>query len=123
MKTMDIANELVGLCRQGKNQDALNKLFAEDIVSVEAGAPPGMQRETKGLAAVKAKGEWWRANHEIHSANVTGPWPHDDRFVVGFQYEVTIKASGQRMKMDEVGLYTVKSGKIVREEFFYSMGG
>jgi ketosteroid isomerase-like protein len=123
MKTMDIANELVGLCRQGKNQDALNKLFAEDIVSVEAGAPPGMQRETKGLAAVKAKGEWWRANHEIHSANVTGPWPHDDRFVVGFQYEVTIKASGQRMKMDEVGLYTVKNGKIVREEFFYSMGG
>ena len=26
-----------------------------------------------------------------------------------------------KMKMDEVGLYTVKNGKIVREEFFYSM--
>jgi ketosteroid isomerase-like protein len=123
MKTMDIANELVALCRQGKNLDALNKLFAEDIVSVEAGAPPGMQRETKGLAAVKAKGEWWTANHEIHSANVSGPWPHDDRFVVGFQYDVTLKTTGQRMKLDEVGLYTVKNGKIVREEFFYSMGG
>jgi ketosteroid isomerase-like protein len=123
MKTMEIANELVALCRQGKNHDALNKLFAEDIVSVEAGAPPGMQRETKGLAGVKAKGEWWSANHEVHSANVSGPWPHDDRFVVGFQYEVTNKPSGQRMKMDEVGLYTVKDGKIVREEFFYSMGG
>jgi len=24
--------------------------------------------------------------------------------------------------MDEVGLYTVENGKIVREEFFYSMG-
>lgn len=123
MKTMDIANELVALCRQGKNQDALNKLFADDIVSVEAGAPPGMQRESKGLAAVRAKGEWWTANHEIHSANITGPWPHDDRFVVGFQFEVTNKPSGQRMKLDEVGLYTVKDGKIAREEFFYSMGG
>jgi len=25
--------------------------------------------------------------------------------------------------MDEVGLYTVKNGKIVREEFFYDMAG
>lgn len=107
----------------GKNHEALNKLFADNIVSVEAGAPPGMQRETNGLAAVKAKGEWWIANHEIHSASVSGPWPHDNRFVVGFQYEVTNKPSGQRMKLDEVGLYTVMDGKIVREEFFYSMGG
>jgi ketosteroid isomerase-like protein len=119
---MEIANKLVALCSQGKNLDALNTLFADDVLSVEAGAPPGMQREAKGLAAVKAKGEWWLANHEVHAANVTGPWPHDDRFVVGFQFEVTNKPSGRRMKLDEVGLYTVKDGKIVREEFFYSMG-
>jgi hypothetical protein len=29
------------------------------------------------------------------------------------------KPSGKRMKMDEVGLYTVCNEKIVREEFFY----
>ena len=48
-----------------------------------------------------------------------GPLAHGDRFVVGFQYDVTNKPSGKRMKMDEVGLYTVRNGKIVREEFFY----
>jgi ketosteroid isomerase-like protein len=120
MNTMEIGKKLVELCKQGKNLDALNTLFAADVVSVEAGAPPGMQREAKGLAAVKAKGEWWVANHEVHSASVTGPWPHDDRFIVGFQYDVTNKPSGRRMKMDEVGLYTVSNGKIVREEFFYA---
>jgi ketosteroid isomerase-like protein len=122
MSTMDIAKKLVDLCRQGKNAEALNTLFADDVVSVEAGVPPGMEREARGLSAVKAKGEWWVANHEIHSASVTGPWPHDDRFVVGFQYDVTNKPSGQRMKIDEVGLYYLRNGKIVREEFFYSMG-
>jgi ketosteroid isomerase-like protein len=122
MKTMEIAKKLVDLCRQGKNMEALNTLFADDVVSVEAGVPPGMQREAKGLAAVKAKSEWWVANHEIHSASVTGPWPHDERFIVGFQYDVTNKPSGQRMKLDEVGLYFVRDGKIVREEFFYDMG-
>lgn len=82
----------------------------------------GVQQEAKGLAALKGKGEWWLANHEIHSASVTGPWPHGDRFVVGFQYDVTNKPSGKRMKMDEVGLYSVRNGKIVREEFFYDTG-
>ena len=103
--------------------EALDTLFAQDAVSVETGAPPGMQREAKGLAAIKAKGEWWIANHEVHSAAMTGPWPHDDRFIVGFQYDITNKPSGNRMKMNEVGLFTVKNGKIVREEFFYDMGG
>lgn len=123
MKTMEIARKMVELCREGKNAEALDTLFASDVVSVEAGMPPGMDREARGLAAVKAKGEWWRANHEIHSATLTGPWPHDDKFIVGFNYDITNKPSGQRMTMDEVGLYSVKDGKIVREEFFYDMGG
>ena len=119
MNTMEIGKKLVALCSQGKNMEALDTLFADDVVSVEAVAMPGMQQEAQGLAAVKGKGEWWLANHEIHSASVTGPWPHGDRFVVGFQYDVTNKPSGKRMKMDEVGLYSVRNGKIVREEFFY----
>ncbi|QCB47596.1 nuclear transport factor 2 family protein [Hydrogenophaga sp. PAMC20947] len=121
MNTMEIASKLVELCRQGKNTEALETLYADDVVSVEAGVPPGMEREAKGLDAVKGKGKWWEDNHEVHSATVTGPWPHDDRFVVGFQIDVTHKPSGQRMKMDEVGLYQVRDGKIVREEFFYDM--
>ena len=122
MKTMEIAKKLVELCRVGKNAEAVDTLFSSDVVSVEAAMPPGMNREAKGIDAVRAKGEWWRANHEVHSASITGPWPHDDKFVVGFQYDVTNKPSGNRMKMDEVGLYYVRDGKIVREEFFYDMG-
>jgi hypothetical protein len=100
MNTIEIAKKLVELCKQGKNMDALDILFADDVVSVEAVEIPSVQQEIKGLAAVKGKGEWWLANHENHSASVTDPWPHEDRFVVGFQYDVTNKPSGKRMKMD-----------------------
>ncbi len=62
-------------------------------------------------------------NRGAAAHSVTGPWPHGDRFVVGFQYDVTNRPSGKRMKMNEVGLYTIRGGKIVREEFFYDMGG
>ena len=33
--------------------------------------------------------------------------------------DVTVKETGARMTMDEIGVYTVKNGKIVEERFFY----
>jgi ketosteroid isomerase-like protein len=121
MTTIEIANKLVELCRQGRNDEALKTLFAPDAVSVEAMPTSGMPQEQKGIDAIRKKGEWWISNHEVHSASVTGPWPHGDRFIVGFAWEVTHKPSGERIKMDEAALYTVRDGRIVREEFFYGM--
>ncbi len=122
MTTMEIAKKLADLCREGKNLQALDTLYADDVVSIEAAAMPGGPKEVKGLAAVKGKNQWWLDNNELHSFNVTGPWPHDDRFIIGFQIDVTEKASGRRMKMEEAGLYHVRDGKIVKEEFFYDAG-
>lgn len=122
MKTMDVAQKLVELCKQGKNLDAINSLYAEDVVSVEAAAMGGQPRELRGLATVRKKSEDWRAMNEVHAASVEGPWPHDDKFIVRFSYDITNKHMNQRMKMDETALYWVKDGKIVREEFFYHMG-
>ena len=122
MTTQEVADKLVDFCRRGKSEEALDTLYAQDAVSVEAMAMPGAQQEVRGLEAIRAKSQWWQSNHEIHSASVTGPWPHGNRFVVGFQIDVTNKPSGRRMQMDEVGLYTVEQGKIIREEFFYPTG-
>ena len=116
--TAEVANKYVSLCQAGKNEEALKTLFADDAVSVEAAAMPGMPQEARGIAAIKAKGEWWSNNHEIHSASVWGPWPHGDRFIVGFRFDVTNKPSGKRMQMEEAALLTVRDGKIAREEFF-----
>lgn len=120
--TLEVGKKLVELCKAGKNHDAITALYAEDVVAVEAGAPPGKSRESKGRAAVLEKAKWWDDNHTVHSAKVEGPWPHDDKFIVHFTYDVTMKPTGQRFQMDEAGLYWVKDGKVVREEFFYSMG-
>ncbi len=91
-------------------------------VSVEAGGPPGADLVATGLAAIRAKGEWWYNNHEVHKGEVFGPYPNGDRFAVRFAFDITNKPSGKRMQMDEVGLFTVENGKITREEFFYQVG-
>jgi hypothetical protein len=121
MTTLELGTKLVELCKAGNNHQALETLYSPDVVSVEAGAPPGKDRETRGLAGVIGKSKWWTENHEIHSHSVAGPWPHDDRFIVQFTYDVTFKPASKRFTMAEAALYTVKDGKIVREEFFYTM--
>jgi len=122
MSTMEVAKKYVELCQKNAHHEILETLFSKDAVSLEAGAPPGQSPEVKGVAAIAEKGKKWFADHEVHSAKVEGPWPNGDRFICRFIYDVTNKPSGQRFTMDEGALFTVESGKIVREEFFYSMG-
>jgi hypothetical protein len=121
MTTQEIANKLVSLCSQGKFDAAGEELYSPDIVSMEAGAPPGMSRESKGIEAVKAKGDWWVANHEVHSVNVEGPLVAGSHFAVTFKLDVTFKPQSKRFTMEEVAVYKVADGKIVYEEFFYNM--
>jgi hypothetical protein len=121
MNTQEVANTLVKLCAAGKLEEAAETLYSPDIVSVEAGAPPGESREAKGIAAVKAKGEYWTKNHEIHSFKVEGPLVAGSHFAVVFKIDATFKPQSRRFQMDEVAVYKVAQGKIVHEEFFYSM--
>jgi len=121
MTTQEAADSLVKFCSQGKFHEAAQALYSPDIVSVEPGAPPGQSREAKGLPAVMAKGEWWTANHEVHSATVAGPLVAGSHFTVTFKLDVTFKPENRRFTMEEVALFKVANGKIVYEEFFYNM--
>jgi ketosteroid isomerase-like protein len=123
MTTQEIGKRYVALCQAGKNDVCLDELYAKDAVSVEAAAMPGTDKTVKGLDALRAKSKTWNESNVVHTAEVAGPFPNDNRFAVRFNFEVTNKPSGRRMKMDEIGLFTVENGKITREEFFYSTEG
>lgn len=122
MTTLEVGKKLVEMCKQGKDAQCIDTLYANDIVAVEAAAMPNMPQEVRGKQKVVEKAKWWAENNTVHSATVDGPWPHGDRFVVKFHYDITRKSDGKRVAMDEAALYTVKDGKIVREEFFYVTG-
>ena len=121
----EVGRKLVSLCKDGKNLEAIDSLYSKDAESIEAMATPEMPAHIKGADAIRKKNEWWFANNELHGGTVRGPFPNGDRFAVAFEFDVTPKngpMAGKRIHMEEVGLYTVKGGRVVREEFFYSMG-
>jgi hypothetical protein len=117
MTTEEIAKKVVELTRKQAWYEALDTLYDDDIVSVEAFSMGGGSPETRGIDQVREKIDWYLQNREFHSFNADGPFVAHDRFVVQYDADVTEKESKQRRKLSEVGVYTVKDGKIVREEF------
>ncbi len=115
-----IGRKLVEFCREGKNLEAVDTLYADNIVSIEPDSMPQMPARMEGIDAIRGKNQWWLDNHEMHSCEITGPFSHgNDRFALVHKYDVTHKPSGQRMQLEEVGVYTVREGKIAQEEYFY----
>jgi hypothetical protein len=105
----------VELRDQGKNFDVMHAMYAPDIVSVGASG-----EETVGKTPVIQKSEHWQANNTIGGEKVCGPFFNDPhQFAVHFTFDVTPKATGQRITLEEVGVYAVKDDKITREQFFY----
>jgi hypothetical protein len=117
MDTTQIAARLKELCSKGEFEAALNELFSPDALSIEAYAGNGFDKETKGLPAIKKKGELWNSMvEEFHGSSISEPIIADNSFALSMSIDVTMKGRG-RSKMTELCLYKVKDGKIISEEF------
>ncbi len=117
MKTEDVARKVVELTRKQAWQEAADELYADDVVSVEAFAGDGGSPEMRGIDAIRGKIKWWEETMEVHSWKTGEPFVAHDRFVVQYEVDVTDRTTKERRQLSEVGVYTVKDGKIVREEF------
>lgn len=113
---IEVAQAVVGLLRAGAADEVEAKWLASGIESVEG---VGASLAWKGKQAVQKKYRDWEADHEIHTMNVEGPWVGATGFAVRYAIDVTQKSTGQRSQMEEIAVYTVKNGKIVREEFHF----
>ena len=115
MSLKTVASQFVELCNQGKNFDVMHAMYAPDIVSVEASG-----EETAYKTPVIQKSEQWQAKNTIGGEKVRGPFFNGpNQFAVHFTFDVTPKATGRPITLEEVGVYTVKDDKITREQFFY----
>ena len=118
MNATEVGTQLVAFCKEGKYEEVYGALYSPEIVSIEASGP---NREYRGFEGIKAKNDWWEATFEVLGMEVVGPYPHgEDEFAIRFIMETKHRESGEVNKMDEVAVYEVKDGKIVKEKFYYS---
>lgn len=118
MSTQEVANRLSQLFKEQKWEQIQNELFSEDAESIE---PPGSQgvQSVKGIDAIRKKGEdFSNMVEEMHGGYVGEPIVAGNYIAVAMGMDTTMKGMG-RSQMDEIVLYEVKNGKIVKEQFFY----
>jgi SnoaL-like domain len=119
--TKEVADRLVELCRHGKFEEAIKELYSKDAESIEPAkaAAQGWDIHIKGLDKFAEKGEQWRGMTEkFHGVTVTDPIVMGNQVTLGMTMDVTMKGM-PRMNMEEVAVYEVADGKIVKEQFFY----
>jgi len=120
MTTQAIANRLSELCKAGQYEQAQEELYAEDAISIEPVGAQGPQ-SVKGLNEIIKKGEEFRNSiEEAHSVSASEPIVAGNHFAITITVDATFKGMG-RMTMEEVAVYEVKDGKVVKEQFFYAV--
>jgi ketosteroid isomerase-like protein len=118
MTTKDVANRFNELAQTGQWQQIQDELFADNAVSIEPEHSQGM-RSAQGIEAIREKGkQFGEMVEEMHGGFSNEPQVAGNHFAVAMGMDVTMKGQG-RMKMDEIAVYEVKDGKIVKEQFFY----
>ena len=71
---LEIGKRLVTLCQQGKTMEAVDRLYADDIVSIEGQGSDEMPARMEGIDAIRGKNTWWYDNHEVHAMTTAGPF-------------------------------------------------
>jgi hypothetical protein len=118
MTTKEIADRLSQLFKEYKWSEAQDELFSQGAMSVEPAHSPGLQT-VQGLDNIKKKGvQFNEMVEEMHGGWVGEPIVGGNYIAVAMGMDVTMKGAG-RMQMEEICVYEVKEGKIVKEQFFY----
>lgn len=118
MTTAEIAGRFNELAQSGQWNEIQNEMFADDAVSIEPAYSQGL-KTAEGIEAIREKGkQFGEMVEEVHSGYSNEPIVAGNHFAVVMGMDVTMKGQG-RMKMDEIAVYEVKDGKIVKEQFFY----
>jgi ketosteroid isomerase-like protein len=118
MTVREVAARFHDLAQQEKWFEIQDELFAENVRSIEPPNAKGLPN-AEGKAAVRKKGESFVSQIDaVHKSFTSEPVVGGNFFAVGRELDMTVREVG-KTQMNEVMLYEVRDGQIVREQFFY----
>ena len=117
MTTQQVADKFYEYMQVGAFDKIFSELYSQDAVSKEA--PGSDWQDAVGIDAIHEKGKKWNEGLEaMHGGTTAKPQVAGNCFSCFMTMDFTPKG-GQRINMEEIGMYEVKDGKIVLEQFFY----
>ena len=117
MTTAEIAHRLVELCRNGQYAEAYTELFDPAFESLEP--PHSLMPHVTGVEGIQERAALFHETIKaVHSGYFNDPQVAGRFFSLALGFEATY-TDGIRRNFDEIGVYEVRDGTIVKEQFFY----
>ena len=118
MTTLEIASQLVDMCRNGKIEEAKEELFAPDLISIEP-REGLLQKETNCMDAIRKKAQLFVSMVDsFYGDTISDPIVAGDYFSLTWTSDLKMKG-GPRQTNTELCVYKTSGGKIVSEQVFY----
>ncbi|PSL36084.1 SnoaL-like domain-containing protein [Chitinophaga ginsengisoli] len=118
MTTQEIATRVAELCKKGEFETAQKEMYAQDVTSIEPEGTPEFEKEVKGIDKIFEKGNKFMSMVEaVHSVDTSTPIVAGNSFAFVLTMDITMKGR-DRMKMQELCVYTTKDGKVISEQFY-----
>jgi hypothetical protein len=117
MTTQQVADRFYELSQQNAYDKILDELYSKDAKSIEPNEE--MFTNADGIEAIKQKSkQFGDMIAEMHGGYCSAPLVAGNFFTCTMGMDVTMKGQ-PRMNIDEVAVYEVKDGKIIKEQFFF----
>ncbi len=119
MTTQQVAEKYYELIQQHQYEQIQNELYSPNVVSIEPENDTHLPLVVEGIAALRQKeGTFYAHVEEMHGGYMSEPVVSSFFFSMMTGMDVTMKGK-QRKKKDQIGIFEVRDGKIVKEQFFY----
>jgi ketosteroid isomerase-like protein len=120
MTTQEVAARFYELAKEEKWFEIQDEFFADNVKSIDPENSPYFPY-AEGKTAVRKKGEDFVKRIEaVHKVATTAPLVAGHHFAVGREKDLTVQGLG-RIQINQIMMYEVKDGKIISEQFFYSV--
>lgn len=120
MTVKEVAARYYELVKQRMFQEAQDELYADNVVSVEQEAMAGMPLKVEWKESLAKKAEAWNNSmEEMLDGRCSEPIVAWNCFACSMWFKARMKDSDEISEEEEVCVFHVKDGKIVKEQFFW----
>jgi ketosteroid isomerase-like protein len=119
MTTQEVANRYYELIQQHQYAQIQDELYAPDAVSIEPENDTNLPLVTTGIEALRQKeGLFFSQVEAMHGSYMSEPVVSTVFFSMMTGMDVTMKGKPRKNK-DQICVFEVRDGKIVKEQFFF----
>jgi len=121
MTIAEVANKWLEFCKTGEYEKAQTELYDNKCVSQEMEGVQGYPEKVEGMEDIKFKGKQWNSLvEELHSTEIEGLFVAGNHFTATMKMDIKMKGMPRSIN-EQVAVFQVEKGKIVKEQFFYPL--